>query len=171
MELPFDVVDLGPADGPGEGQQAPDFTRPLVTDEYWEDRSLDAVVRESDDPTVLLFHPMAGSFPATYVWKEITGREWAREATVVGLTIATPYAHKELIDHHEMGGDYRLYSDPGNGVAEQYGIVNDLDGMAGVSEPRPAAFVLGDDREIEFAWIAEEWPAFPPYDEIEATFR
>jgi len=171
VDLDFDVVDLGPADNPSEGAKAPDFQRPLVTNEYWEDRSLDAVVTESDGPTVLLFHPMVGSFPATYLWQEVTEREWASDATVVAVSIATPYAHKELIDHHDLGTDYRLFSDPGNGVAEQYGIVHDLDGMAGVSEPRPAAFILDEDREIEFAWVAQQWPEFPPYDEIEATFR
>lgn len=173
MDLPFDVVDLGPAaDAPDEGDTAPDFTRPLVNEAYWADRSLDAVVAEDPDaPTVLLFHPMAGSFPATYVWKEVTKRDWAADATVVGLSIATPYAHKRLIDDHEMGADYRVYSDPGNGVAEDYGIAHALDGMNGVSEPRPAAFVLDSDREVQFAWVAESWPDFPPYDAIEDAIR
>ena len=66
VELGFDVVELGPADHPEAGDTAPDFTRPLVTDEYWEDTSLSAVCADSDDPVVLAFHSMDGSFPATY---------------------------------------------------------------------------------------------------------
>lgn len=171
MDLGFDVVHLGPADHPQAGERAPDFTRPLVTDEYWEDVALADLAAQGAEPTVLVFHPMAGSFPATYAWQEITARDWAADATVVGLSIASPYAHKRLIGGRDLGEDYALFSDPGNGVAERYGISHDLDGMAGISEPRPAAFVLGGDRTIEYAWVAREWPAFPDYDEIEAAIQ
>ncbi|MFC6975067.1 redoxin domain-containing protein [Halomicroarcula sp. GCM10025709] len=168
MDLGFDIVDLGAADPPAEGEQAPDFTRPLVNDEYWEDVALSAVCAESDDPVVLVFHPMDGAFPATYVWNEIRDRGWHESATVVGLSISTPYAHKDLLDERSIGGDYRLYSDPGNGVAQEYGIAMDTDGMAGIEEPRPAVFVLDDDRTIEYAWVGQQWPSFPDYDTVEA---
>jgi len=164
MDLEFDVVELPEADHVTEGERAPEFTRPLVNDEYWEDVPLSDLLE--DPPVVLVFHPMDGSFPATYVWDEIEGRAWHEEATVVGLSIATPYAHERLIE--EAGLDeYRLYSDPGNDVAREYGVVHDLDGMTGIEEPRPAVFVLGDDGTVEYAWAATEWPEFPPYDEIE----
>jgi len=166
MDLGFDVVDLEPAEHVEEGDTAPEFTRPLVTDEYWEDVALSELL--DDGPVVLVFHPMAGSFPATYVWKELPGREWG-DCQVVGCSIATPYAHKRLIDEHDLGDEYRLYSDPGNGVAEQFGIAHELDGMAGIAEPRPAAFVIDADRAVEYAWVAEEWPDFPDYDELEAA--
>jgi peroxiredoxin len=171
MELDFDVVELGPADHPEVGETAPDFTRPLVGDEYWEDVALSELVARDDDPTVLVFHPMDGAFPATYVWNEIRDRGWGADATVVGLSISTPYAHKRLIDERELGDDYQLYSDPPNEVAERYGIAVEMDGMAGVAEPRPAVFVLDTDRTIEYAWVATEWPDFPDYDAVEAAFR
>ncbi|WP_135829891.1 redoxin domain-containing protein [Halorussus halobius] len=167
----FEVASLPDTDHLAEGEVAPDFTRPLVTDEYWEDVSLSALT--DDGPVLLVFYPMDGAFPATYVWNEIRDREWGSEAsddrdlTVVGLSISDPYSHKRLIE--ERGIDYRLFSDPGNGVAEAYGVVHDLDGMAGVSEPRPAVFLLDDDRTVEYAWVATEWPDFPDYDEIEAA--
>ena len=52
-------------------------------------------------------------------------------------------------------------------IAEQYDIVNDLDGMSGISEPRPAVFLLDEDRAVEYSWVADEWPAFPDYDELD----
>ena len=169
MDLGFDVVDLGPADGPAVGETAPDFVRPLVDGEFWEDVALsELVARDPDSPTVLLFHPMDGAFPATYVWNEVRDRGWHEDATVVGLSVSDPYAHKQLLDERGIAEDYALYSDPGNGVAEAYGIVNDLDGMAGVAEPRTAAFVLDADRTVEYAWVAQQHPDFPPYDEVEA---
>ncbi|MDL5362984.1 redoxin domain-containing protein [Halalkalicoccus sp. NIPERK01] len=159
----FDVVDLGPAEHPGMGETAPDFTRPLVTREYWEDAALSDLA--DGGPVLLVFTPMDGAFPATYVWNEIRDRGWAESVTVVGLSISTPYEHKDLLE--ERGIDYGLFSDPGNGVAREYGIDHALDGMTGISEPRPAVFLLDTERVVEYAWVAEEWPEFPDYDAIE----
>jgi peroxiredoxin len=166
MDLGFEVVDMGEPDHPTEGEQAPDFTRPLVDDEYWEDVALS----ELDGPVCLVFYSMDGAFPGTYVWSEMRDRGFDDlGATVVGLSISTPYAHKRLIE--ERGMDYDLFADPANGVAEAYGIAHDLDGMAGVSEPRPATFLLDEDRTVQYAWVAEEWPDFPPYDDLEREIR
>jgi len=169
MDLEFDVVELGPADHPEEGETAPDFTRPLVNDEFWEDVALSELVARDGDPTVLVFHPMDGAFPATYMWTEIRDRGWGADAdaTVVGVSISTPYEHGAFIDRYDL--EYRLFSDPANGVAERYGVVHDLDGMAGVTEPRPAVVLVDGDRTVRYTWAAEEWPEFPPYDETEAA--
>jgi len=164
MELEFDVVDLPAADYPAVGETAPDFTRPLVNEEFWEDRSLSELTAEG--PVLLVFTTMNGAFPATYVWNELRDRAWEDEfdVRIVGLSVSDPYAHKDLIE--ARGIDYDLFSDPQNGVAREYGIENDLDGMAGVSEPRPATFLLDEDRTVRYAWVAEQWPDFPPYDEL-----
>ena|SRR6056297_849659 len=161
----FEVVTLPDTDHVDVGDTAPDFTRPLVNDEYWEDAALSELTAEG--PVLLVFFTMDGAFPATYMWNEIRDREWKadNDLTIVGLSISDPYAHKELVE--ERGMDYQLFSDPQNGVAEEYGIVHDLDGMAGVSEPRPAVFLLDDERTVEYAWVADEWPDFPDYDEVE----
>jgi peroxiredoxin len=161
----FDVVELDATDHPEAGDEAPDFVRPLVGREFWEDVALSDLTQEG--PVVLVFHPMDGAFPATYVWNEIRDRGWTDRIEVVGLSVSSPYEHKTLIEEREI--DARLFSDPQNGVAEQYDIANDLDGMAGVAEPRPAVFVIDGERTVEYAWVAEEWPAFPEYDDIEAA--
>ncbi|WP_158855278.1 redoxin domain-containing protein [Halorhabdus sp. CUG00001] len=168
MDLEFDVVEFEATDHVAEGEAAPAFTRPLVNDEYWEDVPLAALLEEP--PVVLVFHPMDGSFPATYVWNEIADREWHESATVVGVSISTPYAHKRLIESEGLEA-YRLYSDPSNEIAREYGVAHDLDGMAGIEEPRPAVFVLDGEGVVEDAWVATEWPEFPEYDEIEAAIE
>lgn len=161
----FEVIELPESDHVEEGDTAPEFTRPLVNEEYWEDRSLSEL---TDDGRVLLVaYPMDGAFPATYVWNEIRDRDWGGEdLTVVGISISTPYEHKTFAA--ERGMEYELFSDPGAGVAEAYGIEHDLDGMAGITEHRPAVFLVDEDRTVEYAWVAAEWPDFPNYDEIEA---
>jgi peroxiredoxin len=163
--MEFEVVDLPETDHVEEGDTAPDFTRPLVTEEFWEDRSLSSL---TDDGRVLLVaFPMDGAFPATYVWNEIRDRDWGGDdLTVVGVSISTPYEHKTFIGERAM--PYDLFSDPSAGVAEAYGIENDLDGMAGITEHRPAIILVDEDRTVEYAWVATEWPDFPDYDEVEA---
>jgi len=165
VDLPFDVVDLGPTDHPTEGEQAPDFRRPLVTAEFWEDRALSGLTAEG--PVLLVFHPMDGAFPATYMYNELRDREVGEEVRVVGCSVSTPYEHADLIESRDV--DFAVFSDPTNGVAEAYSIVHDLDGMTGVTEPRPAVFVVDEERVVRYAWVAEEWPDFPDYDRLEAA--
>lgn len=163
----FEVVSLPETDHVDVGEIAPDFTRPLVTGEYWEDVSLADLTEEG--PVCLVFYPMDGAFPATYIWNEIRDRAWSDSLTVVGVSISTPYEHKTFI--HERGMDYRLFSDPADGVAREYGIPNPLDGMTGVEEPRPAVFLLDGDRTVTYAWVASEWPDFPDYDAVEEAIE
>jgi len=166
MGLDFEVVDLPEADRVEEGEQAPEFTRPLVNDEYWEDVSLADLL--DDGPVLLVFTPMDGAFPSTYIWNELRDRGVeAYGAQVAGVSISSPYEHKTTVDDRGIEAFAGLFSDPQNGVAEQYGVPHDLDGMAGVSEPRPAVFLVAADGTVEYAWAAAEWPDFPEYDEVE----
>jgi len=163
----FDVVDLPEADHVAEGEEAPDFTRPLVNDEYWEDVALSDLLAEG--PVLLVFTPMDGAFPATYTYNELRDRGVDEHVRVVGVSVSSPYEHKTTIEERGIEHFTGLFSDPQAGVAEAYGIEHDLDGMAGVTEHRPATFVVGEDGTVEYAWVAEEWPDFPEYDELEGA--
>ncbi|ELY50288.1 redoxin domain-containing protein [Natronorubrum bangense] len=160
----FEVVDLGPTDHPTAGDEAPEFTRPLVTDEFWQDQTLSELV--ANGRTILVFTPMIGSFVGKYVWDELTERGWADcDEQVVGVTASTPYAISRFIDENDA--PFTLFADPANGVADDYGIAHALDGMTGISEPRLAFFAVGQDCTVEAAWVATEWPEFPDYDALE----
>ena len=167
----FPVTVLGPAEHVQEGESAPDFTRPLVNAEFWEDVALSELYENSDDPVVLLFHPMDGDFPSLYYWKEIQKRGWKEHATVVGCSISTPYEHEQFVQERGMDRDYRLFSDPGAGVAEAYGIAHEVDGMTGVTEHRPAAFVIDGDGAVAYAWASTKWPELPNYDDVETIIE
>ena len=166
--MEFDVVSLEHTDHPDIGESAPDFTRPLVTEEFWEDRTLSKLA--DGGRLVLVFTPMTGSFLAEYAWNEIRDRGWDEfDATVVGVTVSTPYAASRFLDEQDL--PFALFSDPSNEVAARYGVEHDLDGMAGVSEPRLAVFVLESDLTVEETWVATEWPEFPDYDDLENTLE
>lgn len=160
----FTVTGLPAADHPTEGEQAPDFVRPLVDIEYWEDTALSTLTR--DRPVLLVFHPMDGCPRTTYVYDEIQSRGLDGDDAyhVVGVSTSTPYEHSAFIEDTDI--DVRLFSDPSNGVAERYGVVNDQTGMAGISEPRPAVFVIDTERVVQYADVAEQWPDPPDYDAL-----
>lgn len=151
---------LPPTDHLEVGDVAPSFTRPLVNADFWEDVPIDDLLSE---PTLLLFYPMDGTGVATSTWIEIRKRGVDPDR-LVGCSISTPYEHDAFIDAHRL--PYRLYSDPGNGVAEAFGVVHDHHGMA-ISGARPSAFLLDADRTIRWTWVGAEWPARPPFDEVE----
>jgi len=162
MDLGFEVTQLPPGDAPDEGDDAPDFVRPLVNGEYWEDTALSDVT-----PALVVFYPMNGSFPATYVWKEVEERGWDEDETVVGVTASTPYSHKRFLEERDVGA--RLFADPSNAVAREWGVAHELDGMAGIEEPRTAVFYVDDEMRVGYAWVADEYPEFPPYDDVDGV--
>lgn len=86
--LEFEVVALEPADRIVIGERAPDFTRPLVLAEFWEDVSLTELTVDGPVPSV--FDPMAGTFPTTYMWQGITDRNWGDRLQVVCGSIPDP---------------------------------------------------------------------------------
>lgn len=160
------VTRLGPTDHVEEGETAPDFTRPLVNHEFWEDVALSDLLEAG--PVLLVFHPMDGSFPTTYIYNELLDREIDQyDAQVVGLSISTPYEHKDLIRDRGIEHYRGVYADPKNEIAELYGIAMEMDGMAGIEEPRPALFLIDEDQTVQFTWVAEAWPKFPDYDALE----
>ena len=164
----FELPTFSSTDHPTEGDRAPDFTRPLVTEDRWEDVSLSAFAADAGG-ALLVFYPLNWGGKSMYWWKEIRSREWGLDDDlgVVGLGVSQPFDHQRFIEKRDL--PYPLYSDPGNGVAERYAIVHDLDGMSGIEEPRPAAFLLDESLTVEYAWVADEWPETPPYDEIESA--
>jgi len=164
-DYPFEVVDLGETDHVEVGDPAPDFTRPIVSDEFWEDASLSELT--ANGPVILVFFAMDGTGQAQNTWIQIRERGWGDDLTVVGVSISTPYEHRAFIDDHWL--PYRLFSDPGNGVAERYGVVHDHDGMAGLSGARPAFYLIDGDMEVAYCWVTTTWPASPDYDEIETA--
>lgn len=161
--FPFDVATFGDLSPPEPGETAPDFTRPLVTNEGWRDVALSELFE--GEPVLLIFYPMNGSGKSHFTWKAVRERGWEDAVSVAGVGISQPFDMRSFIGSHDL--TCGIFSDPANDVAERYGIVHDVGGMTGIEEPVPAVFLLEDGRIISESWIAGEWPEQPPYDRID----
>lgn len=166
----FEVVSFPASDHPRPGEVVADFTRPLVTVDGWRDATLSTIAAEG--PIALFFYPLNWGGKSRYWWKAVRDRGWGEAGDgdgyrVLGVGIAQPFDQQRFAEFMDL--PYGLFSDPANGVAERYDLVHDLDGMAGVSEPRPALFLLDESLTVEYAWVADGWPETPPYDEVEAA--
>ncbi|MDR9432175.1 MAG: redoxin domain-containing protein [Natronomonas sp.] len=165
--FPFDVVEFDDLSPPDNGEVAPDFTRPLVTQDGWHDIALSDLFE--DESVLLIFYPMNGSGKSHYTWKAVREREWEDAISVVGVGISQPFDMLSFVELLDL--TCGIYSDPSNGVAEQYGLVHDVGGMTGIEEPVPAMFLLEAGGVISESWVAGEWPEQPPYDRIDEWIK
>ena len=168
MNLGLDITALPATEHVRSGDQAPAFSKPVVTAEFWEETSLQTLLE--DGPVVLVFHAMDGDFPATYTFQGIVEAGWADwdRAQVVGVSISTPYEHRDFQREWDGFEAFSFVSDPACELGAAYGATHELDGMS-ITEHRPAVFVIDTEQAVQYAWVAEEYPAFPPYDDIEAV--
>lgn len=165
----LNVVEFPPSSHPQVGETAPDFTRPLVTDKSWGDASLSSLAANAGS-VLLVFYPLNWGGKSMFWWKEIAERGWGGadgDVDVVGIGISQPFDHLRFIKSRDLA--YPLFSDPANDVASTYDVIHKLDGMTGISEPRPAIFLVDSDLTVEYAWVADEWPETPPYNDIESA--
>jgi peroxiredoxin len=134
------------------GQKAPDFTLPGV--ESGRPGVYDLHGAVGDDAVLLWF------FPATFLptataelcairdagWQELDG------LTVWGVSMDSIYAASAYAE--DFGLPFPLLGDGGS-AAEYYGVrYEEWEGHYGA--PKRAAFLVGDDWTVEFAWATDD---------------
>ena len=149
------------------GDQAPDFTAPLVSDD-------DTVATTFSDhlgsgPVVLAFFPAA--FSSTCTAELCTfGDDLQRfndfGATVFGISTDTSYALERF--RKEEGLTFDLISDNDGSIIEAYDIVDDESfagkGMKGVATR--SVVVVDSEGTIQYAWIADNPGQEPDYEAV-----
>ena len=121
-----------------------------------------------DGPLVLLFFPLA--FTSTCTEELCTVRDdiaayGGLNARIVALSVDSPW----VLDRYrkELGADYLFLSDFNREASTAFGILRTAPvgpGLVGVSER--AAFVIGTDGRIRYAWHDTNTSVIPPFDEI-----
>lgn len=115
---------------------------------------------------LLLFFPLAFSGVCT---KEMcTMRDdWSKWSTlgvkVYGISVDSPFVNRKFAEDNKL--PFPLMSDFNREAAQAYGVLmEDLIGLKNVS--KRAAFVIGRDGKIAYAWEGENPGVEPNYEEV-----
>ncbi|HET6638023.1 MAG TPA: redoxin domain-containing protein, partial [Gemmatimonadota bacterium] len=90
------------------------------------------------------------------------------EADVFGISVDSPFVTRRF--REELGLPFPLLSDFNHDVGAAYGVLyEDYFGLRGVA--RRAAFVVGTDGRIAYAWVSERDDVLPDFGEVKAAVR
>jgi peroxiredoxin len=148
------------------GDTAPRFTLPAEPGEI-----VDVGARMGERPVVLLFFPLAFSSVCTEELCTVRDSwdEWeALGADVFGISVDSPFVTRRF--REELGLPFPLLSDFNHDVGSAYGVLyEDYFGLRGVA--RRAAFVVGTDGRIAYAWVGERDDVLPDFPAVRKAVR
>ncbi len=126
-----------------------------------------------EQPLVVLFFPLA--FTSTCTEELCTvGNDLAAyrelDGQPVAISVDSPFVLSRF--RTECAADYPFLSDFNREAAEGFGVVREGPlgpGLRGVSDR--AAFVVGRDGRVAYAWHSTNPGLLPPFDEIKAALK
>jgi len=151
------------------GDTAPDVT--LSSADGFEPTQL--AEQWKDGPAVLLFFPLA--FTSTCTDELCAVRDDFASyadvsARVVAVSVDSPFTLQRF--KQEIGADYTFLSDFNREASRAYGVLRESPlgpGLLNASDR--AAFVIGTDGRIRYAWHSTNPGLLPPFDEIKQALR
>jgi len=148
------------------GDRAPDVTLPSYTNEQVALRSL-----WQDGPAVILFFPLAFTSTCTAELcgvRDDIGSYTGLQANVAAISVDSPFVLAKF--REEIGASYPLLSDFNREASTAFGVLRTSPlgpGLLNASDR--AAFVVGQDGVIRYAWHETNPGLLPPFDEIKAA--
>ena len=149
------------------GDLAPNFEALCGDGETFRERTLE----ESLGPRggVLVFDGFVFSAIAENWWKRYDRADWDAfdGVSVYGVVRDGPYSINAFLRGIES--PFAIFSDLSGDVGDTYGLLTERDGMAGLSTSMRAVFVLDADREVQYAWIGDDWISPVPRVDVESA--
>jgi peroxiredoxin len=148
------------------GDRAPDVTLP---DHERQQVALSSLWQ--DGPAVLLFFPLAFTSTCTEelcTVRDDIGSYTGLEGNVAAISVDSPYVLKRFRD--ELGAPYPFLSDFNREASTAFGVLRTAPvgpGLVGASDR--AAFVVGTDGLVRYAWHETNASLLPPFDEIKTA--
>lgn len=146
-----------------QGDAAPDVTLPSS-----EGTQTSLAAEWAQGPVVLLFFPLAFTDTCTdelCAVRDDIGTYTGLDARVLAVSVDSPFVLERF--KREIGADYPFLSDFNREAIEAFDVVRRTPvgpGLLNVSER--AAFVIGTDGRIRYAWHSTTPGLLPPFDEI-----
>ncbi|MXV63665.1 redoxin domain-containing protein [Natronorubrum sp. JWXQ-INN-674] len=151
---------------PAEGDVVSDFEALLCNGETFRSRTLSESLGARGG--VVICTGFAFSAIAQNWWKQFVRAGWGdfEDVSVLGVSRDGPYAQNEFLRWLDEPA-FRFFADVNGGVSESLDLLADRDHMANVSTPWRSAFVVDADREVQYAFVADDWISPLPREEIE----
>jgi peroxiredoxin len=149
------------------GDQAPDFTVPLVTDTM-EPFTLAESLDEA--PIVLVFFPGAFTSVCTEELGTFDDRLTGFEdigATVYGVSVDTPFSLREY--REQEGLQFGLLSDHDKEIIEAYDLSIDFEDYGYYGLADRAVVVIDANGTVTYRWVAENPSLQPDYEAVETA--
>jgi peroxiredoxin len=149
------------------GDRAPGFRLP----EKKPGQLVDVGEQIGKEKVVLLFFPLA--FSPTCTTEMCTMRDSWKEweglgAKVYGISVDSPFATEMFRTIENV--PFPILSDFNRDVARTYGVLyEDIFGLKGVA--KRAAFVIGRDGKVAYAWVSEDPGKEPSYQEVRSAVQ
>ncbi|NIC00782.1 redoxin domain-containing protein [Halobacterium sp. R2-5] len=146
------------------GDSAPVFSATLGTTDH---EDFDLGDHLGDGPVVLAFFPGAFTPPCTNEMVALQDRLSEFEdagATVFGVSADSPFSQGAFRDEH--GIEFDLVSDTGGGAIREYGLEMDIPDLGLYGIANRAVFVVDDDGEVTYSWVADDPTNEPDYEEL-----
>ncbi|MFB6178347.1 MAG: redoxin domain-containing protein [Halorientalis sp.] len=151
---------------PTEGETITDFEALLCDGETFQSTQLSAAL--GDRGGVLVATGFAFSAIARNWWKRFEKYGWDEfaDVPVLGFSRDGPYAQNAFLRRLEEP-PFSFFADVEGGVMDALDLRTDRDHMANTSTPWRSVFVLTPDREVQFAYVADEWIGPLPHEDVE----
>ena len=152
-----------------QGDAAPDVTLPSADG----NKPVSLADEWRQGPLVLLFFPLAFTSTCTEelcTMRDDIGSYRGLSARVVAVSVDSPY----VLDRYkkDLGADYTFLSDFNREASRAFGVLREGPvgpGLLNASDR--AAFVIGTDGRIRYAWHSTNASLLPPFDEIKAALN
>lgn len=153
---------------PTEGDTLTDFEALLCDGETFRSTALTEALGARGG--VVVCTGFAFSAIAQNWWKRFVRAGWHEfeDVPVLGVSRDGPYAQNEFLRWLDRPG-FRFFADVNGDVSDSLDLLADRDHMANVSTPWRSAFVVDPDREVEYAFVADDWISPLPRAEIESA--
>ena len=152
---------------PEAGDSASTFDALCCDGETFRERSLENV--RGDRGVVLVFDAFAFSAIARNWWRRYRRAGWHEfdGVPVYGVGPDGPYAINAFL--RDLDLPFSIFSDANDAIADAYDLLVEREGMGNIETSRRAVFVLDAESTVRFAWVADDWIAPVPTDEVESV--
>ena len=146
------------------GDSAPDISATVANGDV---EAFELADHLGDGPVVLAFFPGAFTPPCSnemVALQEHLDEFEAAGATVVGVSADSAFSQNAFREEH--GLEFSLVSDMGGDAIGEYGVEIDIEDLGLMGVANRSVFVLDDDGEVAYSWVADDPTNEPDYEEL-----